>query len=152
MIASAALAAPALASHARKDGSSHDRVTGAGAIAPTFRFTISAHSGPAGEDPFGTITVNTSAGLRVARVTCLVVIGNQARASGPVVHEVLDPGVPHQNAALVIVEDLPSPMNDLITYTTFAEDPFHVDPDTACLFPAPALDPVVRGNVEVYDG
>jgi hypothetical protein len=65
---------------------------------------------------------------------------------------VLDPGVPHQNAALVVVEDMPSPLDDLISYTTFAEDPFHVDPDTACLFPAVALDPVTRGNVEVYDG
>ncbi len=57
----------------------------------------------------------------------------------------------HQNAPLIVVDDMPPPLRDRVTFTTFSEDLFHVDPDTACIFPTGAFGPF-HGNVIVHDG
>jgi hypothetical protein len=141
-------AAPSAAAPAR------DYVVGAGTLIdlPSLGFNVHAVSGPSGEGPHGHLMVRSDGWVRHADVTCMVVTGSQARLSGPVTFQNFeDADFPHQNAAVIIVDDMGPPFGDRVTYTTFAEDLFHIDPDTACLFPTPAFDPF-RGNVIVHDG
>ena len=134
-----------------------DYVVGGGTLAafPGIGFSVHAESGPAGEDPHGHMMIHSPDApgwVRHADVTCMIVTGSQARLSGPVTsqnHE--DADFPHQNAALIVVDDMGPPFGDRVTFTTFAEDLFPVDPNTACMFPATAEDPF-RGNVTVHDG
>ncbi|HEY8627140.1 MAG TPA: hypothetical protein VIL56_02415 [Gaiellaceae bacterium] len=89
--------------------------------------------------------------VRHADVTCMVVTGSQARISGPVTFQNFeDADFLHQNTALIVVDDMPPPMRDRVTFTTFREA-LGVDPDTACQFPTEAIDPF-HGNVIVHDG
>ena len=136
-----------------------DYVVGGGTLDlaghPGIGFAVNSESGPAGEDPHGHMMIHSPdkpGWVRHADVTCMIVTGSQARLSGPVTsqnHE--DADFPHQNAALIVVDDMGPPFGDRVTFTTFSEDLFHVDPDTACLFPTGAFDPF-RGNVTVHDG
>jgi hypothetical protein len=142
-----AAAGPAAAAPAR------DYVVGAGTLIdlPSLGFDVNAQSGPSGEDPHGHLMVRSNGWVRHADVTCMVVTGSQARLSGPVTFQNFeDADFPHQNAAVVIVDDMGPPFGDLVTYTTFAEDLFHIDPDTACIFPTGAFDPF-NGHVTVHD-
>ena len=98
------------------------------------------------------MVIHSPGWVRLADVTCMVVSGSQARVSGPVTFQNReDAGFLHQNAALIVVDDLGPPFGERVTFTTFAEDLFHVDPDTACLPPTTAFDPF-HGNVIVHDG
>ena len=140
-------AGPAAADPAR------DYVVGSGTLIGhgSQGFEVHAVSGPSGEDPHGHMTFRERGWIRHADVTCMVVNGSQARVSGPVTFQNFeDDFFPHQNAGVIIVDDLGPPFGDRVTYTTFREDPFHVDPDTACLFPTPAEMPF-HGNVVVHD-
>lgn len=147
---------PATASHGRATRGG-DYVVGGGTLAehPGIGFSVNAESGPAGEDPHGHMMIHSPdhpGWVRHAEVTCMIVTGSQARVSGPVTsqnHD--DEDFPHQNAALIVVDDMGPPFGDRVTFTTFAEDLFHVDPDTACIFPTGAFDPF-HGNVTVHDG
>ena len=139
--------------------SARDYVVGGGTLAehPGIGFAVNAESGPAGEDPHGHMMIHsrgvehTPGWVRHADVTCMVVTGSQARLSGPVTFQNFeDADFPHQNAALIVVDDMGPPFGDRVTFTTFSEDLFHVDPDTACIFPTGAFDPF-RGNVTVHD-
>jgi hypothetical protein len=141
------VAGPAGAAPAR------DYVVGAGTLIgfPSFGFNVHAESGPAGEDPHGHLMIHSLGWVRHADVTCMVVTGSQARLSGPVTFQNRGDEFPHQNAALIVVDDMGPPFGDRVTFTTFSEDLFDVDPDTACIFPTLALDPF-DGNVIVHDG
>jgi hypothetical protein len=144
-------AGPATASYGRA-APAGDYVIGGGTIAPGFGFALAARSGPSGEFPTGSMAIYSPGWLRLARVTCMVVSGSHAQVSGPVYYQSREGGhFPHQNAALIVVDDMPWPTPDRVTFTTFAEDLFHVNPDTACIFPTTAFDPLLSGNVIVHD-
>ena len=146
-------AGPASASHGRA-AAARDYVVGAGTLIghPSFGFAVNAQSGPSGEDPHGHLMIHSLGWVRHADVTCMVVTGSQARLSGPVTFQNFeDADFPHQNAALIVVDDLGPPFGDRVTFTTFSEDLFHMNPDTACIFPTTAVDPF-NGNVIVHDG
>ena len=152
-VATALVAAgPATASHGRA-APARDYVVGAGTLPdhPSFGFAVNAESGPSGEDPHGHLMIHSLGWVRHADVTCMVVTGSQARISGPVTFQNFeDADFLHQNTALIVVDDMPPPMRDRVTFTTFREA-LGVDPDTACQFPTEAIDPF-HGNVIVHDG
>jgi hypothetical protein len=152
-VATALVAAgPATASHGRA-APARDYVVGAGTLPshPSFGFAVNAESGPTGEDPHGHLMIHSLGWVRHADVTCMVVTGSQARISGPVTFQNFeDADFLHQNTALIVVDDMPPPMRDRVTFTTFREA-LGVDPDTACQFPTEAIDPF-HGNVIVHDG
>jgi hypothetical protein len=143
-------AGSATASHGRA-ALARDYVVGAGTVLPSFGFAVNAVSGPTGEDPHGTMVIHSLGWVRLADVTCMVVSGSQARVSGPVTFQNReDADFLHQNAALIVVDDLGPPFGERVTFTTFRED-LGVDPDTACIFPTGAFDPF-HGHVTVHDG
>jgi len=143
-------AGSATASHGRA-ALARDYVVGAGTVLQSFGFAVNAESGPTGEDPHGHLMIHSLGWVRHADVTCMVVTGSQARISGPVTFQNFeDADFLHQNTALIVVDDMPPPMRDRVTFTTFREA-LGVDPDTACQFPTEAIDPF-HGNVIVHDG
>ena len=152
-VATALVAAgPATASHGRA-ALGGDYVVGGGTLTahPGFGFAVNAESGPTGEDPHGHMVIHSPGWVRLADVTCMVVSGSQARVSGPVTFQNReDAGFLHQNAALIVVDDLGPPFGDRVTFTTFRED-LGIDPDTSCMFPTGAFDPF-HGHVTVHDG
>jgi len=152
-VATALVAAgPATASHGRA-ALGGDYVVGGGTLTahPGFGFAVNAESGPAGEDPHGHMVIHSPGWVRLADVTCMVVSGSQARVSGPVTFQNReDAGFLHQNAALIVVDDLGPPFGERVTFTTFRED-LGIDPDTSCMFATGAFDPF-HGHVTVHDG
>jgi|GEM_PF-4597194 hypothetical protein len=153
-VATALVAAgPATASHGRA-APARDYVVGAGTLPglPSYGFAVNAESGPSGEDPHGHLMIHSLGWVRHADVTCMIVTGSHAQLSGPVTFQNFeDADFLHQNAAVIIVDDMGPPFGDRVTFTTFSEDLFHVNPDTACIVPTTADDPF-NGNVIVHDG
>jgi hypothetical protein len=122
--------------------------TGPGVVA----FGVSAHSGPSGEDPKGSLTfTNTGEGTQSfhAKVTCLIVAGNEAFATGVLTHP---DSVEGQTVVLHAVDNgnPDSATPDLIR---FSFEPFIVpepgQPD--CFLPVLAPVPVTKGNMVVHD-
>ena len=122
--------------------------TGPGVVA----FGISAHSGPGGESPHGSLTfTNVGEGTQSlhAKVTCLIVVGNEAFATGVFTHpaavegqitvlHAVDNGNPHSSAP------------DLIRFS-FAGAIVPVPGQEGCFLPVLPPVPVTRGNIVVHD-
>jgi hypothetical protein len=146
--------APAVA-----QGSPHDFVAGGGqhlafGTGPgVVAFGISAHSGPAGEAARGSLTFTTTGeGTQSlhARVTCLIVVGNEAFATGVFTHppeaegqivvlDAVDNGNPSQSAT-----------PDLIRFS-FAGFIVPAPGQPDCFLPVLPPVPVTAGNIVVHD-
>jgi hypothetical protein len=127
-----------------------DFVTGGGHHSvPDTQFTISAHSGPAGEDARGQLSFKIEGQPRIkAEVSCLVVTGNTAIATATytdedgaeqvVVMEAVDNGEPSGETP------------DLLRFSfagAIVPDPANAD----CFLPVLAPVPVTQGNIVVKD-
>jgi hypothetical protein len=111
-------------------------------------FEFSAHSGPLGEDPKGQIKVASEVGIIKAKVTCLIVVGNEAFITGRsdelpggiVVTHAVDNGEPSDGT--------PDLLRNSFEPTIF-EDP--ANPGSGCFLPTLAPVPVTQGNIVVHD-
>ncbi len=122
--------------------------TGPGVVA----FGISAHSGPAGEDPHGSLTFTlTGEGMQSlhAYVTCLIVAGSEAFATGIFTHPASAEG---QTVVLDAVDNgnPGSATPDLIRFS-FAGAIVPVPGQPDCFLPVLPPVPVTRGNILVHD-
>jgi hypothetical protein len=112
------------------------------------KFAFSAHSGPLGEDPKGHVQLYTDDGVINAKVTCVIVEGNEAFITsvsdelpgGIVVTHAVDNGEPSDG------------QTDLLR-NSFA--PFIVESteQPGCFLPTGELEPVpvTQGNIVVHD-
>jgi hypothetical protein len=133
----------------------NDSVTGGGKHVVTLTQGISAHSGPAGEDPRGNVTIaQNGVGLFAhGDVTCLLVTGNRAVITWVVtsnngfgavegqliVTEVVDNGNPGQSTA-------PDEIRNSFEGAIFE------DPDNpGCFLPVFPPVPVEQGDYQVHD-
>jgi hypothetical protein len=127
---------------------------------PDTQFTLSVHSGPLGENPKGQMSFKIEDQPRIhVEVTCLIVVGNQAIATGvitrpaafadqPVVMHAVDNGAPD---GTLIPDLLRFSFTGAITPTpTFVTPPADQDL-TGCLFPVLPPVPVTEGNIVVHD-
>jgi len=143
---------------AAAQGPPHDAVTGGGqhlafGTGPgSVAFGISAHSGPSGEDADGSLTFNTvGEGTQSihADVTCLIVDGNEAFATGVITH-------PKAIAGQVTVLDAVdngnpgAGMPDLIRFS-FEGFIFPVAGQPGCFLPVLPPVEVTNGNIVVRD-
>jgi hypothetical protein len=55
-------------------------------------FRVSAHSGPAGEDPKGRFTINREGSIVEGKITCMAVLANRAALGIPLGNATTDPG------------------------------------------------------------
>ena len=128
---------------------------------PDTQFTLSLHSGPLGENPKGQMSFKIDGDVRVlVDVTCLIVDGNQAIATGvitrpasaagqPVVMHAVDNGDPDRTSTPDLLRF--SFNNGGITdQVTFITPPAGQD-ITGCLFPTLPPVPVTEGNIVVHD-
>ena len=113
---------------------------------------ISAHSGPSGETPHGSLTfTNAGEGTQSfhAKVTCLIVVGNEAFATGVLTHpaavagqitvlDAVDNGNPHSGTP------------DLIRFS-FEGAIVPAPGQEGCFLPVLPPVPVTRGNILVHD-
>jgi hypothetical protein len=116
-------------------------------------FGISAHSGPLGEDPQGSLTfTNAGEGTQSfhARVTCLIVVDNEAFATGIFTH-------PESSEGEIVVLDAvdngnpgQSSVPDLIRFS-FAGAIVPVPGQPDCFLPVLPPVEVTRGNIVVHD-
>ena len=146
-------------SSSAESGPPHDSITGSGWTAftdfPTAgettieHFAISAHAGPAGEDPDGTIVFHSPLfdGPQIADVTCLVVDGNRARVGGEF-RELFDYIGFRIRHIEVVVEDLDS--DDRSTGLVYIDRP-RPPGFSPCDVDLPAVYHVVQGNYVVRD-
>lgn len=129
-----------------------DFVTGGGHhSSPDTQFTISAHSGPAGQDPKGTLSFKTEGQARIrAEVTCLIVSGNRAIATATYI----DPAT--GRTQLVVMEAVDNgepgtaPAPDLLRFS-FAPFIRPVAGSPGCFLPVLPPVPVTQGNIVVRD-
>lgn len=157
-----AIVAPSVANANHSPGTGPhdiDFVVGAGHHSvPDTQFTISVHSGPAGEDPKGHLSFKIGDNPRIhADVVCLIVVNNEAFATGvmmrpasvagqPVVMHAIDNGTPGDDLA-------PDLLRFSFTgFITPVPPPNVVLPvPPACLFPVLPPVPVTEGNIVVHD-
>jgi hypothetical protein len=146
------------AAGAAADGSPRDFVVGGGqhlafGTGPgVVAVGISAHSGPAGEAPHGSLTwTNKGEGTQSfhAKVICLIVVGNEAFATGVFTH-------PAANQGQIVVLDAVDNGNphsgvpDLIRFSfEGAIEPVPGQPN--CFLPLLPPVPVTKGNLLVHD-
>ncbi len=145
----------ASASHSPGEGGGppKDFVVGGGHHSvPDTQFTLSAHSGPLGEDPKGQVSFKIDEGPRYrADVTCVLIQGNQAivtavirkpeSAAGQViVMHAVDNGNPNDGAP-----------PDLLRFS-FAGAIFESPENPGCFLPVLGPVPVTQGNIVVHDG
>jgi hypothetical protein len=145
--------AVALATDSTAAGPPQDFVTGAGHHSePDTQFTISAHSGPAGEDPRGNFSFKIEdQSRRRAEVTCLIVVDNEAVATGTIVFPESDAGDRVVMHAVDGGEPAPGQTAgpDLLR---FSFEPFIVEGSPpGCFFPVFPPVPVTKGNIVVHD-
>ena len=138
-----------------------DFVTGSGWISyfdfPTAGETtveqnaVSAHAGPLGEDPHGTLLLHSPFGDQRATVTCLHVTGSKAVVGGEITSGGTYLGLPVTHLELTI-EDNGSGRGapDTAVGFIFVNRPPGFDPCTPVLGFPPIYD-VVRGNFVVND-
>ncbi|HXJ65126.1 MAG TPA: hypothetical protein VNN79_15335, partial [Actinomycetota bacterium] len=122
--------------------------TGPGVVA----VGISAHSGPSGEDPKGTLTfTNAGEGTQSlhANVTCLIVVGNEAFATGVFTH----PAEIEGQTVVLDAVDNGNPSSDDPDLIRFSFEgaivPVAGQPD--CFLPVLPPVPVTKGNLSVHD-
>jgi hypothetical protein len=139
-------------SNGNSSGPPKDFVTGAGVHSvPETKFTISAHSGPLGEDPKGKLSFQIEGEPRIkAEVTCLIVTGNNAIATATGTK-------PEANEGQIIVMQAVDngepgdPVPDLLRFSfTGAIRPAPGQP--GCFVPVLPPVPVTQGNIVVHDG
>lgn len=150
-----AFAALASASHSPGEGGGppNDFVVGGGHHSvPATQFTLSAHSGPSGEDPKGQVSFKIDEGSRhTADVTCVIIQGNEAivtavirkpaSAAGQViVMHAVDNGNPNEGSP-----------PDLLRFS-FAGAIFESPDNPGCFLPVLPPVPVTQGNIVVHDG
>ena len=118
----------------------------AGSTEP-IQFAFSAHSGPLGEDPKGTIQLYFPEGVVHAEVTCLIVEGNRAIITG--VSDELPGGI-------VVIEAVdngePSDGHPDLLRASF--EPFIIESteQPGCYLPVLPPVPVTQGDIVVHDG
>jgi hypothetical protein len=137
-----------------------DSVVGSVAVADQVVVSVSAHSGPGGENPFGTVELRGLAvgGVRRVEVTCLDVHGNEAGLTGPVV-----PPIPIQDTGyyvigvyvIVIDHGPPGSARDELGDGQFTtKNPDQTLPPDTCHtppLPPPPTTEVDHGNISVAD-
>ena len=128
-----------------------DFVTGGGHHSvPDTQFTISAHSGPSGEDPQGQLSFKIEGQPRIkADVTCLIVTGSEAIATATFV----DPQTGQDQIVVMDAVDNGEPNGATPDLLRFSFDPF-ITPDVnhpGCFLPVLAPVPVTQGNIVVND-
>ena len=143
------------ASHSAGEGGGppNDFVVGAGHHSvPDTQFTLSAHSGPSGEDPKGQVSFKIEGGPRfTADVTCVLIQDNQAivtavirkpdSAAGQViVMHAVDNGNPNDGSP-----------PDLLRFS-FAGAIVESPQNPGCFLPVLPPVPVTQGNIVVHDG
>jgi hypothetical protein len=111
------------------------------------QMAFSAHSGPLGEDPKGTIQLFFPEGVVHAKVTCVIVEDNQAFITG--VSDELDGGIVVVHA---VDNGEPSDGTPDLARGSFA--PFIVESteQPGCFLPVLPPVPVTQGNIVVHDG
>ena len=132
-------------------GGPNDQVTGAGHHSvPDTQFTISAHSGPAGEDARGTLSFKIDGQPRIhADVRCLTVVGNQAFATAVITRPEAFAG---QLVVMHAVDagNLSDVAPDLLRFSFV---PF-ITPqpnNPGCFLPVLPPVPVTQGNIVIND-
>ena len=144
-----------------------DSVVGGGINALGDQFSVSAHSGPLGEDPTGHVELRTQPTVGARPQTfhgnvkdgCLIVVGNRAVAVGrlPQEQQYVVPGGPGNGVieyAAVAVEDNGGPVMGQPTDRAFPVLLFSQTGARVCagLIPATFFSfPLVHGNVLVED-
>jgi hypothetical protein len=155
-------AAVALGEPGDPQGPQNDHLTGSGKIAfvdfpspgdvTVEQIIVSAHSGPAGENPHGQITAHSpllEEGEKAkAEVSCLRVVGTRAIAGGEFPEPVRYGGVMIRHVNL-IVQDNGS--DDMATSLAFIDRP-RPPGFSPCDVDAPTISHVVQGNYDVNDG
>ena len=156
-----AIAAPSDVGNGNGNGPPQDMVVGSAKIffGPEFggpvteQYIVSAHSGPAGDDPEGQITVHSpllESAQAKADVECMVVSGNHARVGG-----VFEPAIQYAGFRIrhweVIIDDNGSPGQapDAANAFAFLDRP-RPPGFSPCNFEAPTV-PVEEGNYNVND-
>jgi hypothetical protein len=134
------------------DGPPKDFVTGGGhhSFLPDAQFTISAHSGPLGEDPKGHMSFKEEGQPRVrSNVTCLTIVGNQAFATGVIERPAAAAG------QLMVMHAVDSGERGGIApdLLRFSFVPFIVPHHNrpGCFLPVLPPVPVTQGNIVVND-
>jgi hypothetical protein len=156
--AGAGVAAPA---EYQYTGPPNDLVTGSGAVIDATtglrdQWRVSAHSGPLGEGPDGSVTYISPFFVgRVAkgRVTCMIVTGNRAQVGGVFDELVADDNLTDFHWFELVIDDNGEPGSgapDAITPFVFrlATHPPDFDPCSVFL---PPLFPLDSGNFTVKD-
>jgi hypothetical protein len=144
LIATALGAALALPAGASAQTPGQDSVTGTaatGAARSFAEFTFDVHSGPSGENPTGTVTIDAFVGMiGPIDVTCLSVDGNRASmfAAAP-------PNNTNVAGLLISVED-GGPGQDKLDWRTVSG----VAPSD-CPVPSEVFEPIVSGDITVTD-
>jgi hypothetical protein len=129
---------------------------------PDTQFTLSAHSGPLGENRKGQLTFKIDGGDRfLIDVTCLYVVGNEAVATGmvtrpvsalgqPVVMHAVDNGSASNGAVADLLRFSFNNGGISPTFAGIGPVPPAGQDLTGCLFPTLPPVPVTQGNIEVH--
>ncbi|HYU32919.1 MAG TPA: hypothetical protein VEW48_12215 [Thermoanaerobaculia bacterium] len=127
---------------------------------PDTQFTLSVHSGPLGQNAKGQMTLKIGDQARIlVDVTCLIIDGNQAVATGLITRPASFAGQPVVMHAVDNGEPDRSLTPDLLRFSFdgfISSTPNFVTPPagqdiTGCLFPVLAPVPVTEGNIVVTD-
>lgn len=133
------------------DGPPNDFVVGGGHHGlPDTQFTVSARSGPSGEDPKGQLSFKPEDGPRfLADVTCVIIEGNEAIVTAVIKR-------PASNAGDVLVMhavDNGNPSESTPDLLRFSFVPFirESPANPGCFLPVLPPVPVTQGNIVVHD-
>jgi hypothetical protein len=146
-------------------GPPQDIVTGSGKVtSPDFpnpgestteQFIVSAHSGPAGEDPDGQITFDSpllATNQAKADVTCMIVTGNHAQVGGTFREQVEYLGLKFRWFELIVDDNgPPGEAADTMNAVIYIDRPRPPD-FSPCNLTFPTDFPVEEGNFTVTDG
>jgi hypothetical protein len=110
------------------------------------QFAFSAHSGPLGEDPKGHVQLFTDEGVINAKVTCVIVEGNQAFITA--VSDELPGGIVVTHA---VDNGEPSDGTPDLLRSSFEGFIFEDPERPGCFRPVLEPVPVTQGNIVVHD-
>jgi hypothetical protein len=119
------------------------------------QYIVSAHSGPAGEDPDGQITFHSPLvedGHAKADVTCMNVVGNHAQVGGMFRESITYFGFKIRWIEVIVDDNgSPGPAGDNMTAVVFFDRP-RPPGFSPCNFVFPTEFQVEQGNFDVRDG